>query len=116
MIKGGFAQHYLGPGTPNLYFTDILNISRQGDSAIDLVALDAEFLQKVSVAFGIHNLPVRVGCPRHLEVVRQGEDVLPINDSMGNCAGVRFGTCEFRAGVHVLSEEAGRSQERKGSE
>ena len=116
VVKGSFAKHYLGECTPDLNFADVLNIRRQRYAPVNFVAFDTELLQQVGIALGVHDLPMRVRRSRHLEVVRKSEDVFPVHDHVGNSASIGFWADELTARMHVrmhiLSESAGRSQQR----
>lgn len=116
MVKGSFAEDYLRKSAPDLHFAHVLNVSRQRDAPVDLVALDAELLQQIGVALGVYYLPVRVRRSRHFEVVRQGEYVFSVHSHVGNRSGVCLRASEFGAGVAFLCKNASSGQQGKRSE
>ena len=67
------------------------------NNGMTMNATDQQFLQQVSVAFGVHDLPVRIRRPRDFEVIGQGKDVLPIPDRMSDGSGIGLRALEFAA-------------------
>src|SRR5712692_8480729 len=93
-IKRGLAEQRLGKRAPDLNLGNILDVSRQSDALVVLAVLGLQAIQQVDLALGIHNLPVWVRGIRNLEIVGKGEDILPVDLSVGHCTGVRFHACE----------------------
>lgn len=102
MFEGGLTQNDFGVGAPNLHLADVRHVGWHRNLGIHLVlegAFDPKFLQKVRIALGIDDLPVRVRGLRYLKVVREGEDVFAVLDGVNYSSGIGFGALELCAGV-----------------
>src|ERR1043165_1873258 len=109
LFKGSFPEVGFCPGAPNLDLGDIVDVIRNDDAFVELVALesatfDLQLLQEVSVALGVHYLPMRVWRLRRFEIIRQSQDVLSVFDHMGDGSSVRFCALELAAGVAFIRE------------
>src|SRR6266567_2590759 len=59
LFKRSFPEVGFCPGAPNLDLGDIVDVIRNGDALVELVALesgtfDRQFLQEVGVSLGVH--------------------------------------------------------------
>src|SRR5712691_4343302 len=93
LFKRSFPEVGFCPGAPNLDLRDIVDVIRNGDALVELVALesatfDRQFLQEVSVALGVHYLPMRVWRLRRFEVIRQSQDVFAALDGVSDSSSV----------------------------
>ena len=102
VLERCFAEDYFCECAPDLHFANVLDVSRQSDAPIYLVALDAEFLQQVGVPSRIHDLPMRIRCSRHLKVVGEREDVLSVSNGESHGSGICLRTLEFGARVRFV--------------
>src|SRR5712691_7465792 len=89
LFKRSFPEVGFCPGTPNLDLGDIVDVIRNGDALVEPIALegptfDLQLLQEVSVALGVHYLPMRVWRLRRFEIIRQSQDVLSVLDGVSD--------------------------------
>ena len=114
VIEGGFAEVRLGERAPNLDLRYVRDVLRDYDRFLDLLSFRHQSVQEISLAVGVHDLPMRVGRLWWDEVIGERERALTVLRSVGDEALVGFCALERATLVAVLGNAARRSDDQRG--
>ena len=114
MFEGCFAEIHFGKAAPHLHFGDVLDVIRNDDGLVHLVALNHEPVQEVGLPVRVHDLPMWIRCLGRDEVIGERERALAVLRRVRDEALVCFCALERSTLVAVLGKAARRSNDQRG--
>ena len=114
MFEGGFSEVRLGKRAPDLHLGDVRDVIRDYDRFLDLLTFCHQTIQEISLAVGVHDLPMRVGRLWWDEVIGERESAPAVLRSVSDEALVGFCALERATLVAVLGNAARRSDNQRG--
>src|SRR5436190_15288949 len=114
VIEGGFAEVRLGERAPNLDLRYVRDVIRDYYRFLDLLTFCHQTIQEISLAVGVHDLPMRVGRLWWDEVIGERERALTVLRSVRDEALVGFCALERATLVAVLGKAACCSHDQRG--